>query len=92
MRPSLGVDLPWRERRANLLVEGIDLAAAIGHIVTIGEVRLQIHGEIEPCEIMDAVHTGLCAALVPDCRGGVFGEGLSGGTIRVKDPVSVIAD
>jgi MOSC domain-containing protein YiiM len=87
---ELGVDLPWRERRANLLVEGIDLAATIGHTVAIGEVRLQIHGEIEPCEIMDEVQTGLCRALVPDCRGGVYGEALSGGTICVGDRVSVV--
>jgi MOSC domain-containing protein YiiM len=87
---ELGVDLPWRERRANLLVEGIDFAATIGHTVTIGEVQLQIHGEIEPCEIMDEVHTGLCEALVPNCRGGVYGEALSGGAVRAGDPVSMV--
>ena len=35
--------LPWQFRRANLLVEGIDLSATIGKTLVIRDVRVQIH-------------------------------------------------
>ena len=41
--------------------------------------------------LMDQQHAGLRRALVPDCCGGVYGQVLTGGTVRVGDPVSLIA-
>ncbi len=84
---DLGTDLPWEIRRANLLVEGIDLASAMGKRIQIGEARILVHGEVKPCKLMDQQHEGLRAVLKPHFRGGVFGEILEGGTIRVGDPV-----
>ncbi len=89
---ELGADVAWHARRANFLVEGINLAAAIGKIVSIGEVRLQIHGETKPCHIMDEQNAGLRQALVPEFRGGVFGQVLAGGTIRVGDRIFLASD
>lgn len=84
---ELGVEVPWTLRRANLLIRGVDLASAIGRIVTLGPVRALLHGETRPCGIMDSQHAGLRAALVPELRGGVHAEVLRGGIIRKGDRV-----
>lgn len=89
---ELGVDLPWTARRANVLVEGVDLKEAAGRTVTLGEVRIYVYGETRPCALMDRTHQGLRAALMPDWRGGVHGEVLTGGTLRVGDTVTVLQD
>lgn len=82
-------ELPWHTRRANLLTDGIELADLIGRTIRIGnEVIVTIHGETEPCALMDKLHPGLRAALEPDCRGGVYGRIVTGGTIRAGDEVS----
>jgi MOSC domain-containing protein YiiM len=74
-----------------LLIGGLDLSATIGRTLSIGSTRIQVHGETKPCGLMDQQHAGLRQALVPDCRGGVYGQVLTGGTILVGDPVSLIA-
>ncbi len=89
---DVGATLPWHTRRANLLIEGLDLAPLIGGAIMVGDVRLWIHGETRPCALMDELHQGLRAALVPDGRGGVFGQALCDGTIRVGDQVTVALD
>ena len=86
---ELGAELPWTFRRANLLIRGIDLAAQVGKTVTIGSVRVLVHGETRPCKIMDAQHEGLRTALVPHVRGGVHAEVLTGGAVRKGDRVVV---
>ena len=88
---ELETELPWHTRRANLLVDGIELEATVGRVVTIGEARLRVHGEATPCNVMDQQHLGLRAALRPHGRGGVFAEVLTGGTIRIDDVVVVEA-
>lgn len=73
-------------RRANLLVTGIDLGAMIGKALRIGSVVIDIHGETRPCELMDdSGRVGLCAALRPERRGGVFGSIRAGGQLQVGD-------
>lgn len=84
---ELDAELNWHTRRANLLVTGIDLRACIGHAVTVGGVRVWVHRETGPCQLMDDQHAGLLEALKPDCRGGVHGQVISSGTIRVGDPI-----
>lgn len=89
---EVGADLSWTNRRANFLVEGVDLDATIGCTLAIGDVRIRIHGETKPCGLMDRQHEGLRRALAPACRGGVHGEVITGGTIRVGDAISVCCE
>lgn len=86
---ELSADLPWILRRANLLVEGIDLPHSTGAIIGIGPVRLLVTGEIDPCSRMDEQHPGLTDALRPGWRGGVSCTVLAGGAVAVGDPVTL---
>ncbi|RME37040.1 MAG: MOSC domain-containing protein [Planctomycetota bacterium] len=86
---ELGAELPWTTRRANFLVEGLDFSAAVGRPVRIGPVRVWIHGESKPCEIMDRQFAGLRRVLAVDMRGGIYGQTLNDGTIRVGDAVVI---
>ncbi|MDZ4859303.1 MAG: MOSC domain-containing protein [Candidatus Hydrogenedentes bacterium] len=87
---ELDADLPWHTRRANVLVEGIDLSNLIGLVVRMGGVEVHIHGETEPCGLMDQLFDGLQAALKPDMRGGVHGQVIQGGAFAVGDYVQVV--
>ena len=85
---ELGVKKDPALRRANILLSGVSLAHTRGRVLVIGDTRLAIGGELTPCERMDEAAPGLQAALRPDWRGGVFAQVLSGGVIRVGDPVA----
>lgn len=85
----LGVAPDPAKRRANLLVSGVDLANSRGRILRIGGHRIRIFGETRPCEQMEAVAAGLQAGLSEPWGGGVFGEVLDDGDIRVGDEVTV---
>jgi len=82
---DLAVELDPVSRRANLLVEGVDLAETRGRRLRVGEVLLEVAGETKPCQLMDDTHLGLWDALKPDWRGGVFARVLAGGTLRQGD-------
>ena len=82
---ALGEDLPWTTRRANILVEGLALAATEGRTVHIGDVALRITGETDPCMRMEEQAAGLREALAPEWRGGVTCEVTRGGAIAVGD-------
>lgn len=84
---QVGGSLPPSARRANLMVSGAPLAGTRGRILRIGECRIRILGETKPCEMVEASHPGLRAAMYPDWRGGAFGEVVVGGEIAVGDPV-----
>jgi MOSC domain-containing protein YiiM len=87
---ELGIDLPWYTRRANLLIVGIDLPATVGRRLQIGACRFAIGGETTPCQRMDELHPGLRQILSPGMRGGVWGQVLQGGPLRVGDSVQVL--
>lgn len=90
---ELGRDLDPSTRRANVLVDGLDLAAAIGHTIAIGDVRIEVLGETRPCELMDdGGRTGLMRALQKDRRGGVYGRILVGGELRVGETCRVLLE
>lgn len=75
--------LPWTTRRANLLVEGIELKGKIGYDLRVGDAVLTITGETRPCGRMDEAHPGLMAALRPDWRGGVTSRVTRAGNVAV---------
>ena len=59
-----GGELDPGARRANLLVEGIELGATIGKRLRVGPVELEVMGETRPCQLMDDARLGLKDALV----------------------------
>src|SRR5688500_8125272 len=85
---KVGHDPGAASRRANILVSGIELANTRGRVLLVGSCRISIGGELTPCERMDEAAPGLRRALEPDWRGGVFGQVLDGGTVRVGDVVA----
>jgi MOSC domain-containing protein YiiM len=88
---ELGAELPWTTRRANILVSGMTFSAEdVGKILQIGDVRLQITVETDPCHRMDEQHLGLTAALTPDWRAGVCCRVLQAGQIHINDGVTLI--
>ncbi|MGQ4808686.1 hypothetical protein NKDENANG_02074 [Candidatus Entotheonellaceae bacterium PAL068K] len=87
---ALDVDLPWHTRRANLLIDGVDLPAAVGEQIRIGDCLFAISGETEPCQRMEELQPGLQQALTPNLRAGVWGKVVKSGTLRVGERVYVI--
>jgi MOSC domain-containing protein YiiM len=82
--------IPWYERRANLLVEGLCLPREAGKVVAIGPMlRIEITRECDPCSRMEEIAPGLKAVLIPDWRGGVLGRVIADGEIAVGDEIRI---
>lgn len=87
---EIGAEIPWQRRRANLLVDGVDLPQRAGAVIRIGETaRIETTVECDPCMRMEQVASGLMDALLPDWRGGVLGRVIGEGEIRVGDPIII---
>lgn len=84
---TLGVDLDPALRRANLLVDGVELEGSRGRALRVGAAVVRIRGETVPCRLMDEQHRGLQEALRPRWGGGAYGTVERGGTVRVGDAV-----
>jgi MOSC domain-containing protein YiiM len=84
---ELQKEIPWTTRRANLLVDDFELPRSIGAILKVGEVRLRITGEVDPCSRMEEQCPGLKQALQPEWRGGVSCTVVEGGAVAVGDEV-----
>ena len=89
---ELSVKLDPALRRANILVSGIDLETSKGRTLRLGSISILVRGETKPCNIMEKTCPGLKEALQPHWRGGVFGEVLENGEIRVGDAVAWVDD
>lgn len=87
---EIGKSLDWTERRANLLVDNIQLEQTTSKRLLIGKVELLITRETDPCERMDNASQGLCNALAKHWRGGVCCRVLKGGQIRIGDMVKML--
>jgi len=87
---DLGRPLDWTTRRANVLVEGVDLAFTKHQRLRIGEVLFTIAMQTQPCFLMDEFEPGLKQALKPEWRGGVCCAVLTPGTIHIGDKVEVL--
>jgi MOSC domain-containing protein YiiM len=88
--PPEGGASPWTTRRANLFVEGIRLPRAVGGVIQIGPVVLEVTGETNPCHLMEEALPGLLSALTPEWRGGVTCRVLEGGEVALGQPAEVL--
>jgi MOSC domain-containing protein YiiM len=89
---EVGGGLDPATRRANLLVSGVPLEASRGRVLAVGAVRIRIHGETKPCNMLDDAQPGLRSAMYANWAGGAFGEVLDDGEIRVGDEVHFTED
>ena len=83
----LGADLETSARRANLVIDSLDLFDSRGKTLRIGAARLHVLGETRPCERMEEALPGLQAAMRERWGGGVYAEIVEGAEIAVGDPV-----
>jgi MOSC domain-containing protein YiiM len=87
---EVGRDIPWYHRRANLLIDGLDLPQVAGTRLRLGaDVVLEVTRFTDPCERMEALAPGLLAALMIDWRGGVCSRVLQGGAIHIGDVIRI---
>lgn len=82
--------IPWFERRANLLTQGLRLPREPGRVIAIGaSLRIETTRECDPCSRLEEIAPGLKAVLTPDWRGGVLGQVITDGEIAVGDEVRI---
>jgi MOSC domain-containing protein YiiM len=82
---GLNPDAPWTIRRANLFISGLPNPQAAGGVIAIGDVRLVVTGEAQPCIRMEEQLTGLQEALKSNWRGGFTASVLTGGEVAIGD-------
>lgn len=87
---EIDATLDWSIRRANILVDDIALFETTGKLLAIGDLRLLITRETDPCSRMEAAHYGLFNALAKDWRGGVCCKVIADGTIKINDKVRIL--
>ncbi|PST89281.1 MOSC domain-containing protein [Photobacterium jeanii] len=89
---QVDTDLPWTLRRANLLVRGVRFSEQnVGDVIQIGDLKLEITRETDPCPRMDEQHQGLTQALRSEWRGGVCCRVIEDGEIKVGDAVALLS-
>ena len=87
---TIGQQLDPINRRANFLVDEIDLENTKGMILLVGDLKIEITGETKPCVQMEKLHEGLREALKSHWRGGVTGKVLNSCCVNLGDQVKVI--
>ncbi len=87
---DLRKSVPWTTRRANLLISGINLENTKGKHLKVGEIVLEITGELVPCHRMDEQVMGLTKTLETNWRGGVTCRMVSEGNLKKGDEIKLI--
>ena len=86
---EVDTSLPWTSRRANILVEDIDLQSLAGQTIRIGTALAKVMGEVVPCHVMDTAHPGLKDAMKSEWRGGVFAQIIQTGSVTIDDKITL---
>jgi MOSC domain-containing protein YiiM len=84
------IELHWTARRANVLVENVELPKGVGSMLSVGSTLLEVTEETTPCAQMEIALRGLREALSPAWRGGITCKVLAGGSVSIGDRVSVV--
>jgi MOSC domain-containing protein YiiM len=85
---ELGGEIRPGSTRRQITITGARLDRTEGATIRLGDVVVSVHGDCSPCDEMEqSVGPGARAALRG--RAGVTGTIVSGGTIRVGDPVTL---
>jgi MOSC domain-containing protein YiiM len=84
----LGAGLETSARRANLVIDSLDLFDSRGKTLRVGGTRLHVLGETRPCEQMEAALPGLQAAMRERWGGGAYAEVIEDGEISLGDKVT----
>jgi MOSC domain-containing protein YiiM len=91
VRRDYGIDLAPGATRRNVVTRGVALNHLVGRTFRVGEVEVVGVRLAEPCSHLESLTTkGLRRAFVH--RGGLRGEVVSGGWVRVGDPVRLLDD
>ncbi len=88
LQSQLDQELDPAERRANLMVSGVDLRDSASKVLCIGDVRIRLQGETRPCGRMEQASPGLQDKMSLMWRGGAWGDVLDEGEIHIGDTVA----
>jgi MOSC domain-containing protein YiiM len=89
VRRDYDIDLAPGATRRNVVTRGVALNHLVGRTFRVGEVEVVGVRLAEPCAHLEALTAkGVRRALVH--RGGLRGEVVSGGTVRVGDPIRTL--
>jgi MOSC domain-containing protein YiiM len=83
----LGAELDTSARRANLVIDSLDLFDSRAKTLRVGSALLRVWGETRPCERMEEALPELKAAMRERWGGGAYAEVIEGGEIAVGDAV-----
>ena len=90
LRSRDGIDLRPEELRRNIVTEGVALEELVGREARVGEVIIRGMRLCEPCAHIESLtHPGVVKGLIH--RAGLRADIVAGGTIRVGDPIALVA-